>query len=183
MGIIRSHRRGSATLEFTLVGIPLMFMLISIFEMARGMWTYHTLAYAVKEGTRYAVVHGQNSSSHATYQSICNRIVSAGTGLISQDLAVSFTSGSFTSASSATGPYCAGSSCANGFSTCPTTSWPPSGEDHPGQYITVSAYYPFVSALSMFWPGKTKGLNFKMLTCTGGSTVCLPAASSDAMQY
>src|SRR5438874_6963926 len=52
--------RGSAMLEMTLVGIPIIFILISIFEMSRGMWIYHTLAYAVKEGTRFAMVHGQN---------------------------------------------------------------------------------------------------------------------------
>src|SRR5271166_3255262 len=57
----RSNRRsGSSTLEMVFVGIPTIFVLISVFEMARGMWIYHTLAYAIKEGTRYAAVHGQN---------------------------------------------------------------------------------------------------------------------------
>jgi Flp pilus assembly protein TadG len=46
------ERGGTSLVEFTLVGIPMIFLLISTFEVARGMWEYHTLAYAVKEGTR-----------------------------------------------------------------------------------------------------------------------------------
>jgi Flp pilus assembly protein TadG len=36
-------RRGSSILEFVLVGIPIIFVLISLFEISRGMWTYHTM--------------------------------------------------------------------------------------------------------------------------------------------
>lgn len=57
------RRGGNAMIEFVLVGIPLIFVLISIFEMARGMWLYHTLAYSVKEGVRYTIVHGQNCAT------------------------------------------------------------------------------------------------------------------------
>ena len=51
-------RRGAVTLEFTLVGIPLLFTLISTVEMSRGMWMYQTQAYAISQGVRYLVVHG-----------------------------------------------------------------------------------------------------------------------------
>src|SRR6185369_513932 len=44
--------------EFLLVGIGLLFLLFSIFEICRGVWIYTTLAHAIKAGTRYAVVHG-----------------------------------------------------------------------------------------------------------------------------
>ena len=40
----RNRLRGSATIEMALVGIPIIFTLSSRFEMARGMWIYHTLA-------------------------------------------------------------------------------------------------------------------------------------------
>src|SRR5215831_11346653 len=43
----RQFQRGATTVEMTLVGIPLMFVLVSIFEMSRGMWVYHTVANAV----------------------------------------------------------------------------------------------------------------------------------------
>jgi hypothetical protein len=42
-----ARTRGASSLEFALVGIPILFVLISSFEM------YHTLAYAIKEGSRY----------------------------------------------------------------------------------------------------------------------------------
>ena len=55
----RRSRRGNSLLEFTLVCIPLMFVLISIVEISRYMWTYHTLAFAVKRAARFAIVHGK----------------------------------------------------------------------------------------------------------------------------
>ena len=59
----RRQRGGSTVIEFTLVGIPMIFVFISTFEMARGMWIYHSLAYAVKEATRYASVHGASCTT------------------------------------------------------------------------------------------------------------------------
>ena len=66
--------RGSTMVEFTLVGFPIIFILISIFEMARGMWNYHTLEEAVEEGTRYEAVRGsdlQAQSNCATSEDSC----------------------------------------------------------------------------------------------------------------
>ena len=54
----RRRRRGATMLEMTLVGIPTIFILISIFEISRGIWMYETLAYAAKAGVRFASVHG-----------------------------------------------------------------------------------------------------------------------------
>ena len=60
----RSGEHGGSTfLEFVLVGVPVIFVMFSTFEMARGMWSYHSLAYAVREGTRYAIVHGASCST------------------------------------------------------------------------------------------------------------------------
>ena len=56
----RRAQRGATTVEMTLVGIPIMFMLISTFEMSRGMWMYNTAATAAREGLRFASVHGVN---------------------------------------------------------------------------------------------------------------------------
>jgi hypothetical protein len=171
--------RGNATIEFTLVGIPLVFVLISTIEMARGMWIYHTLAYAIKGGTRYAVARGQNNSgvSHSSYQGVCTAILQAGAGLLKEDLILTFQSAT----------------------TQPTTlkadaclsnpgQWPPglaAGkiDDQAGQMISISGFYPFVSAISMFWPGAGPGMTFQGLTCNGPLAVCLPAASQDIMQF
>jgi TadE-like protein len=171
----RRSGRGNATIEFTLVGIPLVFVLISTIEMARGMWIYHTLAYAVKEGTRYAVARGQNNPTPTTYQNVCNAIAQAGTGLLPEDLTLTFTSLSGTSP-----PYLA--------NNCPSTQWPPGNnagviDNQPGQTISIAGYYPFISAISIFWPGAGPGMTFQPLICKGAGTLCLPAASLDVIQF
>src|SRR5712691_796245 len=86
----KSRRRGQAMLEFTFVGIPIMFVLISIFEISRGMWVYHTLANSVKAGVRYAVVHGQNCGQNGNtcqvhISDIAQKIRDAGVGLDTGD--------------------------------------------------------------------------------------------------
>jgi hypothetical protein len=175
--------RGNATIEFTLVGIPLVFVLISTVEMARGMWIYHTLAYAVKEGTRYAVGRGQNNSSanHATYQSVCNAIAQAGTGLFPGDLTLTFHS------ATASDVICT----ADGVG-CPSGPWPPGAaassiDDQQGQAISIAGFYPFVSAISMFWPGAGPGMTFTppppQAVCSHKPGFCLPASSQDIMQF
>src|SRR5579864_8104747 len=166
---MKTRRRncgGNATLEFTLVGIPLMFVLISTFEMARGMWLYHTMAYAVKEGARYTITRGQNSPNQVPLSTICGYVVKQGPGLIAHNLTLTFTS-----LGGSSGPYLA--------DACPGTTWPPGGTDKttgnpildntPGQTITITAVYPFESTIVLFWPG-VKGGGFKF------PTVNFPAA-------
>lgn len=170
-------RFGNATLEFTLVGIPLVFVLISTFEMARGMWIYHTLAYAVKEGVRYTIVRGQNSPKEIPLSTICNYIVQQGPGLIARDLNLQFTSSSGTLPSKST-YYSAGSGGSN--SACPSTPvWPPNGtnvvDNQPGQTITINATYPFQSSIAIFWPGAGRGMQFPAVT--------FPAQASEVMQF
>jgi TadE-like protein len=183
----RPIRRGNATIEFTLVGIPLVFVLISTIEMARGMWIYQTLAYAVKEGTRYAVARGQNNPVPTTYQNVCNAIVQAGTGLLPKDLILVFRSDlSGTVFVHSTGLFTADTCTPANHS--PTDPWPPGDnqsviDNQPGQAISITGYYPFVSAISMFWPGAGPGMTFQGLTCQGKNTVCLPASSMDVMQF
>jgi|CZKS01.1.fsa_nt_gi hypothetical protein len=189
----RGSWRGNATIEFTLVGIPLVFVLISTIEMARGMWIYHTLAYAVKEGTRYVVARGQNNPTGQnnpapTNQSICNAIAQAGTGLLPEDLTLTFhsaTAKDTTCTCSSTG---SGSTSTSGWPPCQANPWPPGDnlsviDNQPGQTISITGFYPFVSAISMFWPGAGPGMTFQSLTCQGAGTVCLPAASQDVIQF
>jgi len=83
-------------LEFTLIGIPMIFLVIGTIEMARGMWIYHTLAHAVKEGARYAVVHGQGcaippNDCRVNISQISRVIRSAGTGLPANTVTLTFT--------------------------------------------------------------------------------------------
>ena len=56
----RGKRRGNAAVEFALVGIPVIFTLISVEEISRGMWMYDTLASTVARTARYISVRGQD---------------------------------------------------------------------------------------------------------------------------
>ncbi|MBI3521790.1 MAG: pilus assembly protein [Chloroflexi bacterium] len=47
--------------EFALL-LPLFLLLVTgLFDLARAVWQENTLAYAAREGTRYAIVHGSAS--------------------------------------------------------------------------------------------------------------------------
>ena len=134
-------------LEFTLVGIPMVFVLISTIELARGMWTYHSMAYAIKEGARYVVVRGkgctQNGNScGTTVSAIAHQIAYAGIGLDAGTLNAQLMSAS-------------GNVTCNPLNSCyeNNTAWPPVNDSAPGADIEISATYGFRSALSMFWPG------------------------------
>ncbi len=144
------HRtRGASLVEFTLVGISMVFLLISTIEIARGMWQYHTLAYAIKAGARYAVVHGQDctiapNTCTVTISQIASVIRRAGIGLPDSALTVTF------AAASGGNTTCLLRDCiANNTSGY----WPPSGSNSPGQNLKISGIYPFRSVMIMFWPG------------------------------
>jgi len=142
-------RKGSVTLEFAMVGIPLIFALISIEEMSRGMWLYHTQEYAVNAGARYVVVHGagcatSGNSCGVTVGNIATTIANGGVGLVPSEWNVTLLS------ASGTNNY----TC-NPLSNCLTdsTTWPPSPDNTEGVGVAVKGSYPFSSALAMFFPG------------------------------
>jgi Flp pilus assembly protein TadG len=163
--------------EFTLVGIPLIFMMISIFEIARGMWIYETLAHTVREGTRYAVVHGNTCTfaPHtcvATLGSLTTYMRNIGAGLVPDDLTITIASSTRTY-----GPVKLSTLLTN---TTPFPSFavgtkPVDGGGETEQPITITATYPFRSAICMFWPG------------AGGtgvfSAINLPATSRAYIQF
>jgi len=168
----KKHLRGGSALEFALVGIPIIFVLISTFEMCRAMWTYQTLAFAIKEGARYAVVHGQScsippNSCTVTISQIASAIQSAGGGLEAGNLTVTFTP------SQGAATSCVLQSC---IATYTSSAWPASNANAPGDIVVVSGVYPFTSVLAMFWPG-TKPIN------SSGTVVSLSADARESMQY
>ena len=144
----RHHQRGGSSLiEFVLVGIPTICMLISTIELARGMWTYFTMAYATKEGARYAVVHGKGCSLNgntctATVATVARQIASAGIGLDAGTVNATFYSAN-------------GSVPCNPLNSCyaNNTTWPPTADGAAGSDIQISSSYAFKSALCFLWPG------------------------------
>src|SRR5258708_38744086 len=57
----RSHGRenGQSLVEFTLVGVPVLFMMTSVITVAIDMWQYENLAYAAQTTARYVAMHGR----------------------------------------------------------------------------------------------------------------------------
>jgi Flp pilus assembly protein TadG len=164
------RKRGAVTLEFTLVGIPVIFTLISVAEMSRGMWIYHNETYAVSQGARYAVVHGLDCTQNGntctmTVGNIANVLANSGIGLLPSRWNVTLVS-----ASGNNDVTC------NPLSSClgNNTVWPPSPDNAQGANVAISATYPFTSALSMLFPG-TKPVIF--------GTYNLPAYSKQVIQF
>jgi Flp pilus assembly protein TadG len=164
------RRRGSVTVEFAMVGIPLIFALISTVEMSRGMWMYHNQAFAVHQGVRYAVVHGAScaatgNSCTVTVGNITTVIANNGVGLAPSSWNVSLIS-----ASGNNNVTC------NPLSSCLTNStvWPPSPDNKVGTNVAISSTYPFASAIMMFFPG-SKPTQF--------ATYNLPAYARQTIQF
>jgi Flp pilus assembly protein TadG len=62
------EQRGQSLVEFALL-LPVMLLIITgLFDVARAVWEENTLAYAAREGTRYAIVHGSAGSPRADAQ-------------------------------------------------------------------------------------------------------------------
>ncbi len=157
----RSAATGNAMLEFTFVGIPLIFILISIFEVSRGMWIYHTLAYAVKDAARFAAVHGQRcvnagAGCPVTVGALAARLRDAGVGLLPDRFNVTFATSTRTVTCAPLNACLANSACFPAAADC--ASFELSATQ--GAPVTVTGTYPFESAISMFWPGAGKGMVF-----------------------
>jgi Flp pilus assembly protein TadG len=59
----RRDDAGQALVEFAIVLPVLLLFITGLFDVARAVWQENTLAYAAREGTRYAIVHGSASES------------------------------------------------------------------------------------------------------------------------
>ena len=167
-------RLGQTLVEFTFVGIPIIFILISIFEVSRGMWIYHTLAYAAKVGARYASVHGINCIGNTVNTSLQNpnncavnlgpaSAPSAGAApsiaYMIRQAAVGLDPIKTTVVFNAAGTTTTCNLDVGGASACPATIWPPydsagiSTVDYVGQPLRIDITTPFDSAIALLWPG------------------------------
>jgi len=72
----RDDERAQALVEFALV-MPIFLLLVTgILDVARAVWQENTLAYAAREGTRYAIVHGASGNPIVGPCSVCLNPVS-----------------------------------------------------------------------------------------------------------
>ena len=196
-------RRGQSLIEFTFVGIPLIFVLVSIFEISRGMWIYHTLAYSVKVGVRYASVHGFNCGPASALPTLNTCQVKMGPASLKPADCAYETSAPATLPTIATVIWCAsvgldpsvtqlaftdlsGTSAPCSLTACTGTIWPSTSGYNVGNPISIQITTPFNSMLAMLWPGG-KPVSFASKTACGAggqkAQFCLPASSWDTVKF
>jgi Flp pilus assembly protein TadG len=143
----RRRRRGATLLEFTLLGIPAMFLCTSVLAASVDMWQFFTLSYAVAETARYASVHGATCSANSNSCTITRAQVASffegqSIALATANTILKLTDGS-------------GTITCNPVTSCPsnTLQFPASGDNAVGSAIKVSATYPLTNPIFMLWPG------------------------------
>jgi Flp pilus assembly protein TadG len=146
----RKHNQGGQSLiEFALLGIPMMFMSISVVAISIDMWEYHNLAYATEMTARYITVHGASCSQNGNTCTIQVKDVAAffaaqAMALNPGSVNVSLTDGS-------------GTTTCNPVNTCnsTTTQFPSTSYNNVGQDVTVQATYVLKNPLPIYWPPRT----------------------------
>jgi len=136
-------------LEFVVMGIPFLYIIVSLWWMCMGMFQYHTVAEAVQYTAREASVHGAGcvgKTCATTVESTAQLLAARAIGIPDSALDVTFTS----SASTVT---------CNPLSTCYSNSakWPSlAGNTALTTEITVAATFQFTPAISLWVPGGGK---------------------------
>jgi len=138
-------------LEFVLMGVPIIFLTLSVFEASLMMWQYHTMAEAVQIVGQYITAHGidctQNGNTCSiTVGNIASYVEQTGVGLDPSKLNITLAS------QNSTVPC-------NPVNTCTgnNTVFPPSAnaDNAVGADVTVKATYSMNNPITMFWPGRT----------------------------
>ena len=122
------EEQGSALLEFSLSIWTIFMVTFLIFEFCMTVYTYSVLGNAAREGVRYAIVHGSDSSACSGPGSGCADSVGGNvTAVVNGYAGVSFhdTSGMTV-----------------------TPSWP-DGTSTPSSRVLVTITYPYVSYLAV----------------------------------
>jgi|SRR5579871_112500 len=153
----RERRRGSAVLEFTLAGIPFIFIWISVAQMAIGMWRYHTIQYAVKTAGAYLTLHGADCSMGSNTCGIqikdaAKLLASTAVGIDPTAMTVTFNAIDVDHTTVKSTVTCRLDACETN-----TTAWPPVNYNYPGNDVEIKTEYQFQSALAMFAPGPGAG--------------------------
>jgi hypothetical protein len=120
--------RGSMLIEFALSIWTLLLLTFLIFEFCMTVYTYSVLGNAAREGVRYAIVHGSDSSSCSGPGSGCNDAAGSNVSAVVK----SYATVTFHDLSGMT----------------VTPSWP-DGTSTPSSRIIVSISYPYISYLTL----------------------------------
>ena len=140
-------RRGSTLIEFTLMGIPIIFLTISVFSISIDMWEFHELPHAVEMTARYAATHGQGctqpgNSCSLTVANLVTYFKAQNISLLPSLVNVTFTDGG---GSITCAPL---TDCASSSTLFPSTGHNVAGVDD----VTVRATYTLKNPIAIFWP-------------------------------
>ncbi len=151
-------RRGATLIEFTLLGIPGLFVCTSVMTASVNMWQFFTMSYAVEQTTRYAALHGATCSSNGNTCTITRAQVAAffeaqGFALSPASTTLKLTDGS-------------GTITCNPVTSCPSSSsvFPAAGSNGVGSNITIAVTYTITNPMIMLWPaaGNRAGSHFTL---------------------
>lgn len=129
--LVSASERGQALVETALVLPLLLLLIVGLFDAGRAIWLSNTLATAVREGTRYGIVHGALSGSPTGPGSASYTPPDTDTVITAQ-----------------VRKYAAGVP-----STLTVLSTWPDGNANRGSRIVVSATFPFTPILTQVFAG------------------------------
>jgi len=129
---LKSEELGSVMIEFALSVWTVFLLTFLIFEFCMTIYTYAVLGNAAREGVRYAIVHGTDSSSCSGPSSGCGDT----TGSNIKTVVTGYAGLSFHDISGMT----------------VTPSWPDAAST-PASRVKVTINYPYVAYMSL--PGFT----------------------------
>ena len=143
----KAKRGGFAVIEFTLVGIPVIFLTISIIEASIAMWQYHSMMYANEIAARYASMHGHGCTQNGntctiTVGTVAHIIANQAPSLNTANLDVTLYTNS-------------GSTACNPITSCynSSTQFPSNTDNQVGYDVRFVATYPIYNPLPLLWPG------------------------------
>ncbi len=147
-------RRGSTIIEFGLAGIVLIFVWISIVQMAIGMWRYSTLQYATKLAGSFSAVRGAGcylpgSDCAIQIKHAAHIIQVNAPGLDSALTNVVFSAVSPSDHSTVLASH----SCRLDSCLTDITAWPLSSHNARGQELRIDVDYLYNSGIVMWAPG------------------------------
>lgn len=151
---MRKCRRGTTLLEFTLTGIPVVLLSISIVECSLAMYEYESMANTVTIAARYAASHGASCSQNGnsctiTIANVANLIAGQAPILDATRVNVTLTdnSGSTT---------CVLNSCETNSNQFPSST---SNANAVGNPVTINITYKIRNPMPMFWPPANSDLS------------------------
>jgi Flp pilus assembly protein TadG len=90
-GRFKSREKGATAVESAVIALFFLGLLLGTMEVGRMLSSFHMVGNLAREGTRYALVHGEDSSQTATTSSVQNYVRGKAGGTTPQHISVTTT--------------------------------------------------------------------------------------------